>query len=157
MSAVMLAPLLGGAVGPIIGGSLGEAAGWRQIMWMAMGLATAAEAVYLTLFRETYKVPILQRRAARLRKETGDDSFRSKFDLEDAFSVRSIVSSMLRPLWVIRGSAVLQLLSIWGALTFSFFYIMSTTLPEMLEVVYDFPPTLRGVSFLSFSLSHETF
>jgi MFS family permease len=151
MSAVMLAPLVGGAIGPTVAGALAEATGWREIMWLALGLAVTAELIFLTLFRETYKVTILQRLAARLRKETGDDSFRSKFDHAEAYSIRSVVISMFRPFWVFSGSLVLQVLSLWGSLVFSFFYILATTLPDMLEDVYGFDSALKGVSFLSFS------
>ncbi|KAK5175860.1 uncharacterized protein LTR77_001000 [Saxophila tyrrhenica] len=151
MSAVMLAPLLGGAIGPSTAGALAEATGWREIMWLSTCLAIAAELAYLFLLNETYQVPILQRRAARLRKETGDDSYRSKYDLEGTASLRSLTTSMLRPLWVFSSSVVLQILSLWGAMVFSFFYIMSTTLPDMLEDVYHFDAAMRGLAFLSFS------
>lgn len=152
MSAIFLAPLVGGAIGPSVSGALGQAIGWRGVMWLAFGLAATTELTYLVLLRETYKVPILQRRAARIRKETGDDSYKSKFDLDVSYSLRSILRSMFRPVEVFFSSLVLQLLSLWGALVFSFFYVMSTTLPDMLEDIYGFDASLKGVSFLSFSM-----
>lgn len=153
MSVLMLAPLVGGAVGPSVSGVLGEQIGWRGVMWLALGLATATELIYLTLLRETYKVTILRRRAARCRKKTGDVNFKSKYDVDSSRSLRSILRSMVRPFEVIVGSVVLQLLSLWGALVFSFFYIMSTTLPDMLEDIYGFDASMKGVAFLSFSTS----
>lgn len=150
MSALMLAPLVGGAVGPSVAGVLGERIGWRGVMWLALGLATATELIYLTLARETYKVTILRRRAARCRKETGDETFASRYDFDSSHSIRSVMRSMFRPFEVIVGSVVLQMLSLWGAIVFSFFYIMSTTLPDMLEDIYGFDASLKGVAFLSF-------
>ena len=155
MSAVMLAPLLGGAIGPAIAGALAKATGWREIMWMALGLATFCEIVFLSLFRETYKPVILQRRAARLRKETGDETLKTDFKDEDAGEGSTILSSMVRPLLVIYSSFVLKIMSLWGALVFSFFYIMSTTLPDMLHDVYGFDERQRGLAFLSFSESQR--
>ena len=151
MSAVMLSPLLGGAIGPAVAGAIAKAAGWREIMWMAVGLACLCEVVFLTLFRETYKVVILQRRAARLRKETGDESLATEFDEKGRSKTSTILSSMLRPAEVILGSLILQIMSLWGALVFSFFYIFSTTMPDMLEDIYGFDEFERGVSFMSFS------
>lgn len=152
MSAIFLAPLVGGAIGPSVSGALGKAIGWRGVTWLACALAATTELVYLVLLRETYKVPILQRRAARIRKETGDETFKSKFDLaESSYSMKTLLRSMFRPFEVFFGSVVLQLLSLWGAMVFSFFYIMSTTLPDMLEDVYGFDASLKGVSFLAFS------
>lgn len=151
MSAVMLAPLLGGAIGPTVAGALAKETGWREVMWLACGLACVCEGVYLVFFRETYKVVILRRRAARLRRETGDQTLRTDFDGGEESRLKSTFSSMVRPFVVISGSFVLQIFSLWGALIFSFFYIMSTTLPDFLADVYGFDEAERGVAFLSFS------
>lgn len=153
MSAVMLAPLLGGAIGPTVAGALAKETGWREVMWLACGLACVCEVVYLAFFRETYKVVILRRRAARLRRETGDQTLRTEFDEGERSKLKATLDSMVRPFVVISGSFVLQIFSLWGALIFSFFYIMSTTLPDFLADVYNFDEAERGVAFLSFSKS----
>ena len=44
-------------------------------MWMCVALAGVMEVVMFTLFRETYEPAILRRRAAKKRKETGDNSW----------------------------------------------------------------------------------
>lgn len=152
MSLIMLAPLLGGAVGPGIAGAIVQTATWRHIMWMAIGLASAAELAFLLLFRETYKVAILQRRAAKLRNETGIQSLKTEFD-GDEEGGSALWENMKRPAIVLSGSSVLQLFSLYGAVMFSFFYIMSTTLPDILLNLYGFDPALTGTSFMSFSES----
>ena len=153
MSAVMLAPLLGGAVGPTVAGALAKKTGWREVMWLACGIAGVCELVYLAFFRETYKVVILRKRAARLREETSNHLLRTDFDEGNTGKLRTTLNAMARPIIVISGSFVLQILSLWGALIFSFFYIMSTTLPDFLADVYGFDEAERGVAFLSFSKS----
>ncbi|KAK0365226.1 hypothetical protein LTR59_005258 [Friedmanniomyces endolithicus] len=65
MSVIMLAPLLGGAVGPAVAGLVAQTTGWREIIWISVGLATVAEILFLVLLRETYKPAILRRRAQR--------------------------------------------------------------------------------------------
>lgn len=131
MSLVMLAPLLGGAVGPAIAGAIAQSTGWRQIMWMSFILAVVCEVCFLTLFRETYQVPILRRRAARLRRETQDESLKTAFDTKEAgkggAEISVIWTSIARPARVLYSSFVLQILSLYGAVVFTFFYIMSTT------------------------------
>lgn len=155
MSVVLLAPLVGGAVGPSVAGAVAQATGWRVIMWMALGLAGAAELCFLTLFRETYKVKILRQRAARLRLETGNDAWKTEFDDggDESSWLFTILKAMTRPFEVLFGSFILQALSLWGALVFTFFYVMSTSLPDMLEDIYHLSPAFTGVSFLSFSKS----
>ncbi|KAJ4422699.1 hypothetical protein N0V82_002596 [Gnomoniopsis sp. IMI 355080] len=153
MSLIQLAPLTGGAVGPAIAGAISQSAGWRMGMWLSVALAVVLEVLFLTLFRETYKIPILQRKAARLRKETGNPALRSAFDLKkEEHSWRVLWDSAMRPLMVLKSSFVLQILSFYGSFLFSFFYIMSTTLPGILQDLYHFTPAETGLAFIIFSI-----
>lgn len=120
-------------------------------MWLAVGLACVCELVFLLYFRETYKATILMKRAKRLRNETGDDSYRTEYDKDSGSPIWTILQSMLRPAKVLFSSRVLALLSLWGALVFSFFYTYSTTLPDMLQDEYGFDAAATGVAFLTFS------
>lgn len=153
MSIVQLAPLTGGAVGPAIAGAISQTAGWRRSVWMSVALAGACELVFVVFFRETYKVPILRRKAARLRRETGNPSLRTAFD--SGSSERSwehIAESVLRPAAVLKSSFVLQIMSFYGSFLFSYFYVMSTTLPALLQNGYDFTPAATGLAFITFSM-----
>ncbi|KAG0652167.1 MFS transporter prlG [Hyphodiscus hymeniophilus] len=154
MSLIMLAPLLGGAIGPAISGAIAETLGWRKILWICAAVAVTCQIFFLTLLRETYKVPILQRRAARLRKETRDDSLKCAWE-EKADETRSwsaLQTAIQRPALVMADSGVLQILSFSGGFVFSLYYITATTFPGMLREVYGFSPAMIGASFLSFSI-----
>lgn len=155
MSAIMLAPLIGGAVGPAIAGAIAETLGWRQVLWMAVILASACELAFLTCFRETYSVAILSRRASKLRIETGNASLRTVFEAEEDQSSSRFWNSILRPFVVFSDSGVLQAMSLFGALAFTYFYVMTTTLPDILEGIYGLSPSLTGSSFIIFSTSFE--
>ena len=152
MSLIMLAPLFGGALGPAISGVIAQSLGWRTVVWISVFLAAACELAFLAFFRETYKVPILRRRAARLRQETGDATLKTEFDQGKAGS-KALWESVMRPVVVFAGSGVLQALSLFGSLVFTFFYIMSTTLPDILEGLYGLSPAMAGFCFISFSQS----
>jgi MFS family permease len=156
MSLIMLAPLLGGAIGPAVSGVVAQSVGWRYGLWISAGLAGFCELLYLTCFRETYEVAILQKRAARLRRETGNDSLRTAYDDGSDQSMRKLVDAVLRPFVVLFDSGVLQSLSLFGSVVFAYFYVMSTTLSDILEDIYKLPPALTGASYMSFSkYSHE--
>ncbi|KAH8898348.1 major facilitator superfamily transporter [Thozetella sp. PMI_491] len=152
MSAIMLAPLIGGAVGPALSGAIAQELGWRRVVWISVALATACELLFLTCFRETYKVPILRRRAARLRKETDDQSLRTVFDLEDGSGASKMWESILRPGVVLASSGVLQAIALFGALVFTYFYVMSTSLPDILQDLYGLSPAGAGLCFVFFSI-----
>ncbi|KAI2609390.1 major facilitator superfamily domain-containing protein [Hypoxylon fragiforme] len=152
MSLIQLAPLIGGAIGPAIAGAVAETMGWRQAMWMSVILATACELVFLTLFRETYKVAVLRRRAARLRRETGNTALRTVFDMDDTSKKRKVWEAMVRPFTVLAGSGVLQLLSVFGSVLFTYYYIMATTLPDILQSQYGLSAAASGSTLIFFSI-----
>lgn len=152
MSIIAMAPLIGGAVGPAISGAIAQSLGWRQVLWMSAALATACEILFLTCFTETYKVPILKRRAARLREETGDFSLRTAFDSDEEKKSRRMWESVMRPADVLFGSGVLLSLSLFGSVAFAYYYIMSVTLSDILQDIYKLSPALTGSSFMSFSV-----
>ena len=153
MSLIMFAPLTGGAIAPTIAGAIVQSSSWRNVLWMSIGLAGACELAFLTLFRETYKVTILQRRAARLRKGTGNPLFRTPFDGEEGRSIfQRFGEPIVRPASVFWGSNILKAISLFGAVAFSYFYIMSTTLPDILEGIYHLSPAATGSAFIIFSI-----
>ncbi|KAI7548352.1 hypothetical protein KC331_g4464 [Hortaea werneckii] len=153
VSLVMLAPLIGGAVGPAIAGAIAQSSGWRQIMCMSLALAIFCEILFLTLFRETYKPVILQRRR-NISKRHADERLETTpaSESEKETEAHALRTAIVRPIKVFTSSFVLQILSLYGAVVFSLFYIMSTTLPEILREHYHLSPTLVGSSLISFSI-----
>ena len=153
MSLIQLAPLTGGAVGPAIAGAIVESSGWRNVLWMSVALAGACELAFLACFRETYKVTILRRKAARLREETGDSLLTTAFDAEgEQDATKKFWESITRPTTVFLDSGVLQACSLFASVAFAYFYNMCTTLPVILEEVYELTPALTGTAFMTFSV-----
>lgn len=152
MSCIMLCPLLGGAFGPAIAGFIADTLGWRPVLWICATLAGICELLLLTCFRETFKVPILRRRAAKLRKETGNENIKSIFEIENPHSTAKLWESIMRPAVVFAGSSVLQAMSVFGGVSYTFFYVVSTTLPDICEEIYGLNPTEMGFVFISFSI-----
>lgn len=183
MSLVQLSPLLGGAIGPAIAGLISQRVGWRANLWMSAVLGAGCEVLFLVLFRETYKVPILRRKAARLRRETGNGRLRTEFDVvreihdgeqvevevevvgvvviaggkrqgQEASSNNNwtlMAEAVLRPFVVLKSSFVLQVMSLYSGVLFSYFYTMSTSFPRLLQEGYGFTPAETGLSFITFS------
>lgn len=151
MAMLMFAPLLGGAIGPAIAGTIAESIGWRGILYIAALLAGVCQLAFLAFLRETYKIRILRQRAARKLKESNNNYLQAAFDAEYESTLITIRRSIKRPALVFAGSFVLQIISLFGALLFSFFYVLTTTLPDILHNLYGFSPASIGASFISFS------
>ena len=146
---VMFAPLIGGAIGPLISGAVAETLGWRSVVWGSAALMGLCQILFLAMFRETYKVVILRKRAATLRRETGNDALRTAFDGEK--SKETLWEAIVRPVKVFAGSKVLILICLFGSVMFSYFYVMSVTLADIMQDLYGFSPAEAGFSFIFFS------
>ncbi|KAL1598680.1 hypothetical protein SLS60_007820 [Paraconiothyrium brasiliense] len=147
LSLVMLAPLIGGAVGPAIGGAIAQTLGWRSVLLVATGLALTCEIAFVTWFRETYKMIILKRKVAHIQEDAGQEvSEESKDEAGNR-----LWYAITRPFTVLFGSSVLLAMSLFGSVMFSYFYVLSTTLPNILQHRYGFTPAQTGSSFLCFS------
>ncbi|KAH9212949.1 major facilitator superfamily domain-containing protein [Leptodontidium sp. 2 PMI_412] len=74
-----IGPMNGPVTGPLIGGFAAEYLGWRWTNWLVMILSGAGW-IFCSSMQETYAPVILQRKAAKMRKETGDDRWWCRYD-----------------------------------------------------------------------------
>jgi MFS family permease len=146
MSLIMLAPLIGGAIGPAISGAIAQTMGWRRILIIAVGLAILCEILFLTCFRETYRAAILKKRLTDSQK--ADNTYEASSRHENAMK---LWNGITRPFSVLFGSSVLMLLSLFGSVAFSFYYVISVSLPGILLDKYEFTVVQMGSAFMSFS------
>ncbi|KAF1998002.1 MFS general substrate transporter [Amniculicola lignicola CBS 123094] len=142
-----LGPLLGPVLGPICGGFLTQAKGWR---WVFYVLAIFSGFFSLLLFftaRETYAPVLLARKAARLRKETGNQNLRSIMD--DNTPPREVfLRSIVRPMKMLFFSPIVFLMSLYVAVNYGILYLLFTTITFVFEDQYHFSAGSIGLSFL---------
>ncbi|KAL9079935.1 MAG: hypothetical protein Q9157_001227 [Trypethelium eluteriae] len=147
MSVMSLAVLLGPTLGPIIGGYLSQAYGWRWAFWFTAFITAVLEVAFVVIFRETYKVTILRRKVAHARKKTGDGSLRPKEDL--ALSRGLLLGrALVRPLKIMCLSPIVILLALYTAIVYGVQYLIMTTITETFEDAYGFKEGPVGHSFL---------
>ena len=147
MSIMTLAPLLGPVLGPVAGGYISQSIGWRWLFWLAAIFAAAIEIGFAFFFRETYKVQILRRKAAILRKETGDPLFKSQHDTN--FSAKTfLTTSLIRPARMLILSPIIFLLSFYVSIVFAYTYILFTTMTEIFQDRYGFSTGSASLTFL---------
>ena len=90
-----IGPTNGPVYGPIIGGFIFQYLGWRWTNWIVL-IIGGAVLVLMCLIKETYPPVILQKRAARLRKETGDPKWWTRYDGGEDLSKR-LKTGLSRP------------------------------------------------------------
>jgi len=156
MSCITIAPLLASAVAPMTSSVVGSSMGWRAVIWLSTLLSASCQVLFLVFFRETYHpaiVPpvLVQEQESHDIDAAGEQAFIPVLAKPRDSSVRrrssELMMSVVRPFVVFFGSGVLMSLSVFGAICYSYFYIISTTLPIILEQVYGFPPGTTGWAF----------
>lgn len=79
--------------------------------------------VFFTL-KETYGPRILQKKAHGLRKETGNDQLRTKFELEDLRLTSIMRTSLVRVVCLLTTQPVIIFLSVYFAIVYGIIYLM---------------------------------
>ena len=153
MSLINVAPLVGGAVGPALGGAIAQTLSWRWTIWISAILTGAGGLLLMVLFRETYKVPILRRRRARQGTMTPDGI---SFAASEKPGRSELLESISRPFYVFGSSGVLMALALFGSVVFANFYNMATTLPDILQDRYGLSPAQTGSALFCESIGAVT-
>ncbi|TRX91577.1 hypothetical protein FHL15_007582 [Xylaria flabelliformis] len=140
-------PLLGPIIGPIAGGFLSNAKGWRWNFWLLAIISGFITIVMLFAMEESYAPVIMKRKAARLRKETGNELLRSKLDI--GLSPRDFFKrGALRPAKLFIYSPIVAITALYTAVTYGYLYVQFTTMTEVFMNQYGFSTSSVGLSFL---------
>jgi multidrug resistance protein len=147
MALFAMGPLMGPVIGPVAGGFLADAKGWRWVFWIiaiCSGFVTITTFVFL---RETYAPTILENRAAKLRKETGNLKLRSK--LTSTLPPQEVFKRALaRPFSMLFKSPIILAMSTHMAVVYGYLYLLFTTFPTVFEGKYGFSTATVGLSYL---------
>ena len=100
-----IGPMNGPVIGPVVGGFVFQYLGWRWTNWVVIIGASVAW-LMTSLIKETYSPAILRARAAKKRRETGDDRWWSRYDDKLEFwpllkmnLSRPFVMTVTEPIW----------------------------------------------------------
>ncbi|KAI0852761.1 MFS general substrate transporter [Daldinia vernicosa] len=147
MSAWALGPLLGPCVGPIAGGYLIEAAGWRWVYWLIVILGGIFIPLSFFFLRETFGPVLIAKKTRRLRKETGNQNLRSKFagrlSPKEQFKL-----AIVRPMKLLLLTPIVTLMSLYVAITYGILYLLITTFSFVYTEKYGFSEGDSGLTFL---------
>ncbi|APA10204.1 hypothetical protein sscle_06g049740 [Sclerotinia sclerotiorum 1980 UF-70] len=142
------APFLGPAIGPIVGGFLGEAKGWR---WIEGLMAIFTGALWIMgglLIPETYSPVILRRRADKMSSMTGK-VYKSKIEVD--YGSKSIAAefktSLSRPWILLFTEPIVFLLSLYMAIVYGTLYMMFGAFPIVYQQDRGWSAGVGGLAF----------
>ncbi|KAG8215543.1 major facilitator superfamily domain-containing protein [Butyriboletus roseoflavus] len=147
MAVYTMSPFIGPVAGPLIAGFVVQNVYWRWVYWVML-CWIFAEIVLLFLFvPETYVPVILKKKAARLRKATGD-SYYAPLDKVQGSLARSVMVSCYRPFQLLLFDRMVLLLDIWNALLLGILYLAFQAYPIIFQSVHHFNDQMTGLTFL---------
>ncbi|KAI5458803.1 major facilitator superfamily domain-containing protein [Mariannaea sp. PMI_226] len=150
----LLIPLLGAAVGPIIGGFMAARTTWRWMFWATSIFQAVMIFVSFTTFRETYAPTILQRRAKRLRKETGNDQYKTMGERQHGHQavLSTLGRTLTRPLRLLMFHPIIQVTSIISGFYYGILYIILSTFSDLWVNQYHQSVEISGLHYIACAL-----
>lgn len=109
--------------GPLIGGFLSQAGGWRWLYWFQLILAGATYVVFILTVPETYAPTLLKKRAEKLRKETGDQRYKTEQELDVRPMGERLKLFILRPFQLLFVELIVLLISIYMSVLYGLLYM----------------------------------
>ena len=150
----LLIPLLGAAVGPIIGGFMAARTTWRWMFWATSAFQGVMVVISIPAFYETYGPLILHRRAEKLRQETGERRYYTTVERLDANkTVSGIVrQSLTRPLRLLIFHPIIQIMAFLNAFNYGVLYIVLSTFSDMWVSNYHESVEISGLHYIAVAL-----
>lgn len=115
----------GPVAGPIAGGFITESRlGWRWTSWITLIMAVVVGAVGLLTIPETSAARILQIRAAKLRKETGNSEYHAQVDANKLTLERVMTVYLIRPFKMVVQEPILALVTAYLSFLYGIVYLL---------------------------------
>lgn len=147
MAIYSMGPLLGPIVGPVCGGFLVQSTSWRWVFYI-LAIFGGVFGICLAIFgRETFHQTILDKKVARLRKETGNMQLRSKLD--SGLPPKEVFArAIARPMKMLFFSPIVFLMSLYISVNYGILYLFFTTMTFVFEGQYGFSSGAVGLAYL---------
>jgi multidrug resistance protein len=123
MAAFSAAPFIGPAVGPLVGGFLSDAMGWRWLYWIQLILSAVVWILITFTVPETFTPKLLTQRAKKLRASTGDNKFVTEEDLDMRPLSQRLALFLLRPFQLLFQEYIVFFLSVYMSVLYGLLYM----------------------------------
>src|ERR1700761_5917043 len=154
MAWFMVATTFGPISSPAISGFVAENTSWRWVFAVVTLLAVATIPI-IVFMPETYAPVLLSRKAAKLRKETGDPGIIAKSDLQKKPLRYVMTVVMPRPYRMLFQEVIVMCVAAYCALAYGIFYLYFEAYPFIFQgpdSVYGWSYGLAGLTFIPIGL-----
>lgn len=141
-------PTVGPIIAPIIAGFITENIGWRWVLGVLTIFNAVIAAFGLMFYQETYAPILLQRKAQKLRKETGNEHLHTIFELTKIPFKKQLYIAVTRPIRILCTNPVVFSLGLYMAFVYGFMYLMLVTFPALWNNYYGYNLGITGLMYL---------
>ncbi|KAH8675248.1 major facilitator superfamily domain-containing protein [Xylariales sp. PMI_506] len=147
------APFLGPTMGPIAGGFLGDAAGWRWVCGLLASVCGLMLIIVMVIVPETYAPVLLRRRAEKLSKMRGK-VYKSKLETDHTRkSVGEVLKkSLSRPWIMLFQEPIVLIISLYTAIVYGTLYMMFGAFPIVFQENRGWNAGVGGLPFAGVAL-----
>ncbi|KAH8697090.1 putative MFS multidrug transporter [Talaromyces proteolyticus] len=145
-----LGPINGPVLGPIIGGFVSQYLGWRWSCWISLMLGVVALA-FSCVMKETYAPVLLRNKAAKLRKETGDSRWWSRYDHKVALK-ETMKTNLARPFVMAVLEPICIFWNLYVGVVYGILYLCFTSYPIVFRDIRGWGLGVSGLAFLGIGL-----
>ena len=145
MSVFSFGPLNGPVLGPLIGGFVVRAFGWRALNWMTL-IATTIGAIFIVSIPETYRPILLRKLAANVRNKEGDERYWCDFD-ETVPLFRRVRVAVSRPFVLSFTEPVLAFWNVYIGIIYGIVMLSYVAFPIVFQNERNWDVATSGLAF----------
>lgn len=136
---------MGPTIGPFISGYV-SMVNWRWTFWIGLIISGVSLPLVL-LMPETYAPILLQRRAQRLRRETGNHNIVAQFDLQKRGIRQVLTITLTRPFRMILHESIVLFTCIYLSIVYAIFFLYFQAYPIIFQGTFE-QPALPNITTL---------
>ncbi|RGP66300.1 hypothetical protein FSPOR_6678 [Fusarium sporotrichioides] len=148
MSLVSLAPFIGPALGPLVGGFINYNVNWRWTYYVMLIWAVVLMVAIVFFAPETFHPILLREKARKLRKETGNDAYRAPMEDEQKPILQTLKLSVLRPFQLLFLEPMCLCLDLYSAILLGILYLFFGAFPLIFRNNHGMNLWQVGMTFL---------
>ncbi|EEP77133.1 conserved hypothetical protein [Uncinocarpus reesii 1704] len=145
-----IGPLNGPVFGPIIGGFVTQYLGWRWTNWILLILSGVAF-VFSCIMKETYAPVLLQKKAAKMRMETDDPRWWSRYDHKESLS-GVLKMNLSRPFVMAVTEPICIFWNIYISLVYAILYLCFVAYPIVFREIRGWSTGMSGLAFIGIGI-----
>ncbi|KAK4952627.1 Synaptic vesicle transporter SVOP [Elasticomyces elasticus] len=148
MAVFSAAPFAGPAIGPLVGGFMSDALGWRWLYWLQLIISGFCYILIAFTVPETYAPSILARRAKKMRKELNDAKYVTEQDLDLRPLSERLRIFLLRPFQLLFMEPIVLFVSIYMSVLYGLLYMFFVAFPVIYQEGKGYTAGLTGLMFI---------